>query len=139
MADVKVVGLEDMGRTVQLFTQKLQRQMIRNAANAGAEVFRREIRAKAPVRESQDLKGKDKRPPGYLKKHIGRTSKALREGDLQVIVGPMKKAFYARFYELGTSHQPARPFMRPAFDSKKKEAEDVFATTLKVQIAAELK
>lgn len=30
-----------------------------------------------------------------------------------------KPLFYASFYEFGTKHQPARPFMRPVFDSSK--------------------
>jgi len=140
MADsVKVVGLEDLGRTVELFKQKLQRTMVRKAANAGVEVFRREIRARAPVRQDEGLKGKEQRKPGYLKKHIGRWVKVKGQESYSVMVGPMASAFYARFYELGTSHQPARPFMRPAFDQKAPEAEKVFAATLKQQIEAELK
>lgn len=35
-----------------------------------------------------------------------------------VAVGPSKAVFWAGFQEFGTAHQPARPFARPAFDSK---------------------
>ena len=136
---VQIIGLQELGDSVEQFTQKVQRQMIRKATNAGAEVFRREIRAKAPVRDDQYLKGNKKRAPGYLKKHIGRTNKALPNEGFQASVGPTKSAFYGRFLELGTSHQPATPFMRPAFDSKTGEAETAFANTLKQQIAEALK
>ena len=143
--DVQIFGLEDLGRAVNQFTQKMQRTMIRAAANAGAEVYRKEIRAKAPVRVEvgstgfrKTAKGKAAREPGYLKKHIGRMSKVNSEESYSVMVGPTKSAFYAKFQELGTSHQPARPFMRPAFDSKTAEAERVFTETLKEQIAENL-
>lgn len=133
-----VLGLEDLGRSVDLFTQAVQRRMIRKAGNAGAEVFRREIRAKAPVREDDYTKGKNQRKPGYLKKHIGRTSKASNDS-YKVSVGPMPGAFYAKFIELGTGHQPAKPFIRPAFDSKVHDAETKFTETMKAELAAGLK
>ena len=139
MADsVQILGLEDMGRTMDLLTQKVQRQMVRKATNAGAEVYRREIRARVPVRQDKYLKGKNQRGPGYLKKHIGRTGKATRDGEYVVSVGPMAGAFYWRFRELGSSHEPAQPVIRPVFDTKTPEAENKFAETLKADIAAEL-
>ena len=137
--NVVVLGLRELGSTCDMLTQQVQRQIIRKAANAGAEVFRREIRAKAPVRDDQYTKDKIKRGPGYLKKQIGRSSKTQREGSLTVSVGPTKSAYYARFPELGTAHQGAHPFIRPAFDSKTPEAEKVFADTMNVGIAAVLK
>jgi HK97 gp10 family phage protein len=145
-ADVKIVGLQKLGETLDLFTQDVQRKMIRKAASAGIEVFRREIRAKAPVRVEVGItgfrntaKGKKQRQPGYLKKHIGRWSKVRSGESYSVMTGPTPSAFYAKFYELGTSHQPARPFMRPAFDSKNSEAQRVFADTLNQQIVERLK
>jgi HK97 gp10 family phage protein len=135
--DVKLVGLEDLGRTVDMFTQAVQKKMIRKAGNAGAEVFRREIRARAPVRDDKYLKGKNKRGPGYLKRHIGRTTKAT-EDSYKVSVGPTKSAFYARFIEMGDSHQSAHPFIRPAFDTKVDEAERTFEDSMKAQIVEQL-
>ena len=138
--NVTILGLRELGSTCDMLTQQVQRQIIRKAANAGAEVFRREIRARAPVRDDQYVKGKNiKRGPGYLKKHIGKRSKTQREGNLVVSVGPTKSAYYARFLEIGTGHQAAQQFIRPAFDSKTPEAEKVFADTMKVGIAAALK
>lgn len=39
-----------------------------------------------------------------------------------VAVGPRKDFFYGFFNEVGTMHQPARPFMRPAFDANVAES-----------------
>jgi HK97 gp10 family phage protein len=42
--------------------------------------------------------------------------------------------FYWRFYELGTSHQPARPIMQPAIANNAGKATDVFVAELNRQI-----
>jgi HK97 gp10 family phage protein len=144
MAD-EMVGLKELGSAMTQFSQKVEKKLVRHAVNAGAEVFRREIRAKAPVRVEvgqtgfrNTAKGKEQREPGYLKKHIGRQIK-VSDSAYTVEIGPTKSAYYGAFDELGTKHQPARPFMRPAFDSKQVEAERVFAETMQVDIDKELK
>lgn len=145
MSDVTVVGLQELGAKLDKMFKDTAKKAIRKAIAPAAEVYRREIRAKAPVRQEVGAtgfrktgKGKKNRQPGYLKAHIGRTIKANSDGSLSAFVGPTKSAFYGRFQEYGTSHQPARPFMRPVFDSKTEEAEKVFAETLKTEIEKEL-
>lgn len=138
MADVQIVGLEEFGRRLDQFSQDVERKMIRKAAGAGAEVFRREIRAKVPVRSEPGLKGKEQRGPGWLKKHIGRWSRS-GSGTYSVFVGVMNKAFYWLFHEFGSSHEPANPVIRPVFDTKKGEAQQAFEESLKLQIAEALK
>ena len=44
--------------------------------------------------------------------------------------------FYWRYLEFGTSKMAARPFLRPAFESQKMAAIDVFKTTLADGVAA---
>lgn len=146
MADVTVVGLTELGAKMDKLFKETAKKAIRKASAAGAEVFRRKVRANAPVRVEVGVtgfrkagKGKTDRQPGYLKKHIGRQFKFNSDGSLSVFVGPTKSAFYAKFQELGTSHQPARPFMRPAFDSEKGAAEQAFARVAAEEIAKELK
>ena len=36
-------------------------------------------------------------------------------------VGVPRRSFYWRFQEFGTSHQPARPFVRPAVEATRAE------------------
>jgi HK97 gp10 family phage protein len=50
-----------------------------------------------------------------------------------------KDAFYGRFVEFGTSKSPAQPFLRPAFEAKKREAAELFRTKLAAAIAAAAK
>lgn len=84
----------------------------------GAEIIKDEIVKNAPVRKVGSKNSKK-----YIK-----CSKIKNEKGRKVIkVGIQKEdnseAFYLKFYEYGTSRgQIARPFMRPAFERKRKEA-----------------
>lgn len=46
-----------------------------------------------------------------------------RTGAVSVGVGTTGEGFYGRFHEYGTRYMPARPFLRPAFDRHKDNAE----------------
>ena len=99
--------LEEMGRK----GSKLENE----ALLAGAEIINKEIIKNAPVRT------------GQAKKHL-KISKVKKEKGIKIVKigvnkGDNSKAFYLKFYEYGTSRgQIARPFMRPAFERKRKEA-----------------
>lgn len=47
-----------------------------------------------------------------------------------VHISATRQAFYGLFHELGTSLLAARPFLRPAFDSKVRTAINIFKTEL---------
>lgn len=81
---------------------------------AGAEVVNKEI-----VRNAPEKTGRAKQ---FLK-----VSKVTKEKGIKVVkVGISREdnseAFYLKFHEYGTSKMSARPFMRPAFERKRKEA-----------------
>lgn len=115
MSNVTVVGLQELGAKLDKMFKDTAKKAVREAIKPAAEVYRREIRAKAPVRQDEAPKGKNKRQPGYLKKHIGRWIKPNSDGSLSAFIGPTKSAFYGRYYEYGTSHQPARAVHAPGF------------------------
>lgn len=80
-------------------------------------------RARAPVRQRGTIKGLSEtkgRLPGYLRASIRRAVKKEPDanGSMTVGVGASRAAFYWMFQEFGTRHQPARPFLRPAFDAQ---------------------
>ena len=130
-----VIGLQELGARMNMFTDQVQKRTVRKAANAGAAVFQKEMRLRAPVRQDERPMGSKQRMPGYLKKHISRRGKPTADGGFEVQIAPLKSAFYARFLELGTSHQGATPFMRPTFDNKTAAAEEAFATAMRNDIA----
>lgn len=58
----------------------------------------------------------------------------LKNGVYSQIVGISKgdisKAYYGKFSEWGSSHEPARPWIRPAFDESKDEAYQRIKSTI---------
>lgn len=98
--------LDEMGRKGSTLENK--------ALIAGAEIINREIIRNAPERT------------GHAKKFL-KVSKVSKEKGIKVVKvgiskGDNSEAFYLKFHEYGTSKMPARPFMRPAFERKRKEA-----------------
>ena len=103
-------------------------EAIRPAAQAGAQVFYDEVKARAPRSEKAHFtKGKKQSyAPGNLQAAIYQafdndasvTGKSASYG----ISWNKKKAFYGRFVEFGTKRMPAQPFLRPSFDAVNKLA-----------------
>ena len=138
---VRVIGLQELGDSVTQFTNKVQRVMIRKAANAGGDVMKKAIAERAPVLTDFERAGKSssgRKPPGWLKRHIMRRGQATRDGGFKVNVGPSPSAYWGRFAELGTNHQKQQPFIRPGFDASAGAAVDKFTAVLGEQIAAEM-
>lgn len=98
--------LDEMGRKGSILENK--------ALLAGAEVINKEVVKNAPERT------------GHAKKYL-KVSKVSKEKGIKVVKvgiskGDNSEAFYLKFHEYGTSKMAARPFMRPAFERKRKEA-----------------
>ena len=114
--------LEDMGRKGSKIENK--------ALIEGAEIINKEIIKNAPVR-----KVKSKGSKNYLK-----VSKVTKEKGSKVVkIGVSKadnsEAFYLKFYEYGTSRgQIARPFMRPAFERKRKQAAEATKEVIRKEL-----
>ena len=96
------------------------------ALEEGAEPILQEMVKNCPVRT------------GKAKKHLTK-SKPKKEKGIQIVkIGVQKsdnsEAFYLKFYEWGTSKQIARPFMRPAFENKRKEALEITKGIIREEI-----
>lgn len=131
MADgvtVKITGLEQLSQKMQEFPEKMLKKGVRTALRAGGEVLRQAISDAAPVSEDET----HVHPPGFLKDHIGsKVTVSVKNDTGTILVGPVKKAFYAMFPEFGTKHQPAKPFIRPAFEGNAQKALDAFVNKLR--------
>lgn len=129
MADslkVEIKGARELDELLKQLPDRVAKQVLAGALMSGGQVIRAEIQRRAPVRHDAGAKkigkGAKGRLPGFLRASIAR--RRIRRGSaaLTIGVGPLRSAFYAMFQEFGTRHQPARPFMRPAFDAKAGEA-----------------
>jgi HK97 gp10 family phage protein len=111
-------GLEDVLRKLDNIGDKAD-DLLEAAALAGGKVVEEQARENAP-------KGK-----GTLAKSI--TTEIVDKGQkmVEVGIGPGKKGWYGRYSEHGTSHEPARPWLFPAYEQKKEDAEAAIAEVLR--------
>jgi HK97 gp10 family phage protein len=134
---MKVEGGDKLARKLQMLAEETAREHMREAALVGAEVIRAEAEAKAP-RKTGTL-------AGDIQKEITKQTKSR----VEIHVGPGRKGWYGRLVEEGhaivvggrkrakknpgrvVGHAPPQPFLRPAFDEKVGEAQDVIAAELR--------
>lgn len=150
---LNVSGLSELRAALRELPQRVARNVLRGAVNAGATVIRKEVQARAPVYTGSVAEGHP--PPGTLKRAIYqkqiRELSSLTNQVFFVGVRHGKKyqkqgkkgdksqdAYYWRFVEFGTSKMSARPFMRPAFEVKKVEAVEAIKHYLTERIAREV-
>lgn len=140
--DIVITGGKELAAFLNSLPQKLERNVMRTALNAGGRIIANEAKANVPAKT------------GKLKSSI-RVSSDGRKGRVESIVkagGKGKKSFYAGFVEFGTAAHIikaknggmlkfiagdgkkveikevmhtgaiAKPFMRPALDTKASEA-----------------
>lgn len=121
---MQLTGFTELAYALRKLPERVAKNALRSAVNAGAAEIRKAARAAAPV------------DSGLLKKNI--YQKQIREASSNqrqtyfVGVRSGKGAnkdgtkkelpFYWRFMEFGTSKRPAAPFLRPAFEKEKENA-----------------
>ena len=119
---IELSGMDEL--LARLKRTTLNVDLVENKALiAGADIIRDEIEARAPVKS------------GTLKNNIVTSGiRQDRNGVKHIEVGPDPDAFWGRFQEFGTVHQKAKPFIEPAFLSKRKEALAVMKEVIKEAI-----
>jgi HK97 gp10 family phage protein len=147
MADFEVKGLKELNQTLQQLPVKLERNILRGAIRAGANVIVEDARRRAPVLSVFDPRrvfgalAKSIRVRGVQSKNGVLVGGVFAGGVADVGRGKEKvqaDAFYARFVEYGTSKMAARPFLRPAIDSKTPAAIDATAGYIRDRAEREL-
>ena len=113
---VHVTGLKELDRELRKLPDAVGRKALADALEDGAEVIVEEARRRVPVRT------------GKLKKAIKSGNRKAGKVEASVDVG-IDYTFkggavrYGHLVEFGTKRgQRARPFMRPAFDAKTRQA-----------------
>jgi HK97 gp10 family phage protein len=147
MAELKSIeGLKELQAAMRQLPQNIGRNVLRGAVNAGASVIRNEVRDNAPVYEGKPQASHA--PAGALRRAV--YQKQIREASswfkqvfyVSVRSGKSQQkkgldAYYWRFVEFGTKKMAARPFLRPAFESKKYEAAEAIKQYLARRIPLE--
>ncbi len=138
MADqfMQLTGFKELAAALRELPQKVARNALRSAVNAGATKIRKQAQQNAPM------------DSGLLKKNIYQRqireasgperqtfAVGVRSGRARNKDGSKKELpYYWRFMEFGTSKLPAAPFLRPAFDAQKDAAIQAIADKLDERI-----
>jgi HK97 gp10 family phage protein len=132
MDTVEVVGLDDLLTAFSEMQPQMVKRALHDALDLGGTVLQTALAEAAPRYEGDAT---PPHPAGQLEADIRRVVKMKpAEGQGIVAVGPSAASFYGAFDEFGTSHQEAKPWVRPAFDSSVDEAMDVFDQVLSAYI-----
>jgi HK97 gp10 family phage protein len=147
VATIRVEGLAELGRRLRELPKAIAGKgggPLRYAIFQAAKVIKAQAIANAPE-DTGRLKANivtarmRKTPEGregyYIevrrkRRHYARTSANRRKGRVGKTY-ETRDAYYGMFIEFGTERNPARPFMRPAFDAKKEQAAYAFRDALK--------
>jgi HK97 gp10 family phage protein len=118
MIELETKGFQEMIDTLEKM-DKAGENIFKKALNEGAK----------PV-----LKAMKNKVYSILHKRSGELQNNIKMGTVRkgksgtysqivgVSKGDISKAYYGKFSEYGSSHEPARPWIRPAFDESKEEA-----------------
>ena len=121
-------GLSELQASLNKLPDKMRETALLNASAAGARIIRNEAKRLVPV-ASGDLRDNIVVVRSF--KQRGRRVK-LRGAVILGIKGSGR--YYAHLVEFGHSKSSPRPFMRPALESKAKEALKVIAEKLAKEI-----
>jgi HK97 gp10 family phage protein len=123
---MRLEGFEELSKKLQDLPDNVTNRVLQKAVTGSIRAALRTIKASAPVGRgvsSVQLKYGYKKLKKSLKvKRLKPENRYERASKIDT-----GNAFWARFYELGTKKQPARPFFAPAFRRSEKEMIDELA------------
>ena len=129
MPDIQfeIKGLEQLAKNRKLLKKSFERNTLRTALRNAAKPVVTRAKAGAPVNT------------GKLKDSIRASVKIDRAGLGTARIGFGRDQFYGGFFELGSSQQAARPFLRPALEEAEPEILEAFVNSINKTIERTLK
>jgi HK97 gp10 family phage protein len=113
-ASFKFEGGKELQAALKDLSQRVTRKVLLVALEDAAEPIRRRASVLAPRGDSSGVTLRDEIVVG--------PARGTDTREVAIAIGPSTRAFYGSFVELGTSQQPARPYLRPAFDEGAEKA-----------------
>ncbi|ABS42576.1 HK97-gp10 family putative phage morphogenesis protein [Clostridium botulinum] len=122
MANMELEGMDNLIRKIEDMG-KAGTRIENKALKKAGELIVEEAKNNVPVKTEK------------LKKGLKVSGVRKKGGNKFVLAGIQKgdnsKIFYGKFLEFGTSKMKARPFMGPAYESKKEEAKGIIKDELR--------
>lgn len=123
----KIEGAKALEEALKLLPERTRGKLVTSAVRTGANVVKKEIKARAPVGTEPTLRKRTKKNGEVVQADYGRLRDNIKtmlkkaEKNVTISVG-IGRAYWGMFLEFGTSKMAARPFIRPAFDASKEAA-----------------
>jgi HK97 gp10 family phage protein len=142
--EVTITGLKELQTALRQLPKEIQGKVLAQSLREGAKAIIKDAKTRAPRADSPHFVGKGKElvEPGNIARNIQVKRVKNTDSTATVSIGVRSKgkggknAFYWRFLEFGTQFIAARPFMRPAFESKKMDAANAIKDALRKRIDA---
>ncbi|HPU35053.1 MAG TPA: HK97 gp10 family phage protein [Phycisphaerae bacterium] len=129
---IRTKGLEEIRQALNMLPREVAGEHLREVALTGAEVIRAEAKQNALQHKRTGTLA------GDIHKEVAQETLGTR---VVVRIGPGRKGWYGRLLEYGhdivrgtrkatrrvIGHVPPYPWLRPALDAKRREAQDVMA------------
>lgn len=109
-------GDKELIAAMNALTPALEKKVLRTALRAGGKPILAQAKSNAPFKTGQTRRALKLRAMKRSRKNRVGVIVQTKDGDYK------GDQFYASFIEYGTSKMAAKPFMRPAFDTKKNES-----------------
>ena len=122
----QIRGLPELIHKFDTIESKFRTKYIRQAIRKGAKPINAEAKSLVPVNSGRLKKSIKTRSLKRSRKTIGVNIKTSCSDNM--FTG---EVFYGGMVEFGTERMAAQPFMRPAFDNKKRVAERIIIRDLK--------
>ena len=123
--DLNSANMKHLRRQMDMIPKRMRRRCIKAALRDAYKIYIKEAKARCPKGDVDRLYGKYPHKKGNLRRSISFKWLRAPQGSARVIVGPRSgknekfDGYYGKFVEQGTSKLQAKPFMKPAFLSKK--------------------
>jgi HK97 gp10 family phage protein len=130
---IEIKGLRELDAALRALPEELQPQVVRPALTAAGQVWVDGMARRAPKAAQHRIMRRGSAFPYPLFTSIGmRVSLAKHQARLSV--GPLQRAFWGRFQELGTRYQLPQPFMKPTLEGDGEKAIAAFAATAREKL-----
>lgn len=134
---ISLKGASELNKTIKMLPGELQQKVYLQGLRKGGNIVRDEMKSRAPY-------GTDFQKRSYVKKNKSgmattrfvklrdeiRVTVTLKTDISFAIAVHVGSAYWGMFSEFGTSHQAAKPWMRPAFDATSQTALDAIGEQL---------
>ena len=151
---IQLTGFTELAAALRELPQRVAKNALRAAVNAGASVIKKQVVQNAPedtgllkkeiyqkqIREkSGDFRqtyfvGVRTYKMKYANTRANRRKSRVTQAGESLKTYDINAAFYWRYVEFGTSKMTAKPFIRPAFEAKKEDAVEAIRTKLDERI-----